>query len=258
MWDTKPVAHQEDVPQSGTDTLKTCFYADERAVASSRTLYALGGPAAVGRLARLGTIPGMDSDFEAWVESLHLDEPDEGGDVGTLSPGTLDFFREIFDASGGPVSTSILDAAWKQRALELAVHAVALITADLRRTTQLDPDIEVRSLDDDVIAVTYNADYQAPGLFAIRDPEATCEVADNLRDHIVEDLWSPWPTCAVHGSVLNPQPGDGEAVWFCRAGTPHRRHDRRTPATLTAPPLLPRDHADDSAQPPLHFACERG
>ncbi len=162
----------------------------------------------------------MDADFDAWVESLHLDEPDEGGDVGTLSPGTLEFFREMFDASCGPVSTSTLDSAWKQRELELAAHAVVLITADLRRTTQLDPDIAVRSLDDGITAVTYNGNYQAPALFAIRDPEATCEVADNLRDHIVEDLWSPWPTCAAHGSVLDPRPLDGDAVWYCRAGAP--------------------------------------
>ena len=160
----------------------------------------------------------MDADFDAWVESLHLDEPDEGGDVGTLSPGTLQFLREMFNASGGPVSTSTLESAWKQRQLALAAQAVVLIIADLRRTTQLNPDIAVRSLDDGVTAVTYNGNYQAPALLAIRNPEATCEVADNLRDHIVEDLWSPWPACAVHDSVLDPRPMDGDAVWFCRAG----------------------------------------
>jgi hypothetical protein len=166
-----------------------------------------------------GTLVGMDSEFEAWIENLHLDEPDDGGDVGTLSSGTLAFLEEIFVASGGPVSPSALSSAWKQRELELAAHAVALITADLRRTTQLDPVIAVRSLDDGVTAVTYNGNFQTPSLSAIRDPEATCEVADNLRDHIVDDLWSPWPTCTVHGAVLDPRPVDGEAVWFCQAGT---------------------------------------
>jgi hypothetical protein len=161
----------------------------------------------------------MSADFDAWVASLHLDEPDEGGGVGTLSPGTLEFFRETFDATGGPVPTSTLHEAWKQRELALAEHALTLIAADLRRTTRLDPNLEVRSLDDDVTAVTYNGNYRAPALFAIRDPEVTCEVADNLRDHIVKDLSSSWPTCPTHGSVLDPRPVDGEAVWYCRAGT---------------------------------------
>jgi hypothetical protein len=157
----------------------------------------------------------MNSDFDAWVASLHFGD---AGNVGTPSPGTMEFFREIFDATGGPVPTSALSAAWKQRELTLARHAVTLIAADLHRTTQLDPTIEVRSLDDDVTAVTYNGNFQAPSLFAIREPEATCEVAENLRDHIVEDLWSPWPTCPKHGSVLDPRPVDGEAAWYCRAG----------------------------------------
>jgi hypothetical protein len=161
----------------------------------------------------------MSSDFDTWVAPLHLDEPDEGGDVGTLSPGTMEFFREMFDATGGPVPTAALNEAWKQRELALAQHAVTLIRADLRRTTQLNPNIEVRTLDDDVTAVTYNGNCQAPALFSIRDPEATCEVADNLRDHIVEDLWSPWPTCPKHGSVLDPRPVNAEAVWYCHAGS---------------------------------------
>jgi hypothetical protein len=131
----------------------------------------------------------------------------------------MEFFREMFNVTGGPVPTAALNEAWKERELALARHAVTLIRADLHRTTQLDPNIEVRSLDDGVTAVTYNGNYQTPALFAIRNPEATCEVADNLRDHIVEDLWSPWPSCPKHGSVLEPRPVDGEAVWYCHAGS---------------------------------------
>ena len=142
-------------------------------------------------LARKETLLDVASDFDAWIESLHLDDPDEGGDVGTLPTGALEFFREVFDAAGGPVSTTALGVAWKNRELALATHAVALVTADLRRTTELNPSIGVRNLDDDVTAVTYNGDCPTPALFAIRDPEATCEVADNLRDHIFGGLVGP-------------------------------------------------------------------
>jgi hypothetical protein len=45
----------------------------------------------------------MTVTFEEWLATLRLDEPDEGGQVGTLSAGALDFFREVF-AHSGPVS----------------------------------------------------------------------------------------------------------------------------------------------------------
>lgn len=163
----------------------------------------------------------MNSDFDTWVGSLGLDEPDEFGHVGRPPPGRMEFFRETFDANGGPVPLSALKEAWKQREIELAEHAAALVIADLRRTTELNPNIEVRSLDFDglaVTAVTYDDNFKTPVLFSIRNPEATCEVADNLLDHIMMDLCSPWPTCPTHGGVVDPRPLNGEAVWFCPRG----------------------------------------
>jgi hypothetical protein len=159
----------------------------------------------------------VDRDFDSWVAALHLDEPDEGGDVGMPLPGRIEFLREIFDAHG-PVPPTALGAAWSDREVQLARRGVELFTADLRRTTALAPSIEVRVLNDGVITVTYNGNYQAPALFSIRDPEAICEVAENLRDHVVDDLWTVWPSCPQHGSGLDPQPLAGQPVWFCRRG----------------------------------------
>ena len=159
----------------------------------------------------------MSADFDAWIETLHLGEPDAGGDVGTLPVGAMAFLREVFD-SAGPVSQAELRAVGQQREWELAEQAVGLVLADVHRTTALRPVVEIRRIEDDILAVTYGGSYQTPAMYAIRNPEATCEVADNLRDHVVEDLWSPWPVCPAHGSALDPCPVDGIAAWWCRGG----------------------------------------
>jgi hypothetical protein len=157
-------------------------------------------------------------EFDNWIESLHLNEPDEGGQVGTEPAGRMDFLREVFDTHGGPVPTAMLRAAWRERGMQLITRAVDLVESDLRRTTTLTPLIEMCTLDDGLIALTYNGGYQTPVLFSIRAPEAICEVADNLRDQVVDDLWTVWPTCPADALVLDPFPIDGQAVWRCRVG----------------------------------------
>jgi hypothetical protein len=160
----------------------------------------------------------VDEDFDDWIDSLGLDEPDEGGDVGTSPAGRMDFLQEVFATNGGGVSSEALDAAWREREKSLATRAVALFDADLRRTTALTPSIEVVTVLDGIVAVTYNGDYQTPSIFSIREPESICEVADNLRDHVVEDLWNVWPTCPKDGLGLDPRAVDGRAMWHCRIG----------------------------------------
>src|SRR3954468_15296184 len=88
----------------------------------------------------------MTVTFEEWLATLRLDEPDEGGQVGTLSAGAWDFFREVF-AHSGPVSNDESSRVWQSRELELARTAVPLVEADIRRTTDLKPHIEVRTVD---------------------------------------------------------------------------------------------------------------
>ena len=165
-------------------------------------------------------------EFDEWTASLHLNEPDQGGQVGKEPAGRMDFLREVFDAHGGPVPHAALNTAWRERELQLIAHAIALVEADLRRTTTLTPLIEIRTLDDDVVAVTYNGSYQTPVLRSIRDPEAICEVADNIRDQVVDELlwsnhdepWRAWPLCSRDGLYLDPLLIDGQAVWHCRVG----------------------------------------
>jgi hypothetical protein len=161
----------------------------------------------------------VETDFLSWIASLGLNEPDEGGQVGIAPAGRDDFLSEVFARNGGPVSVEALRAAWAERERSLVAHAASLVEADLRRTTTLTPRIEVTTVtEDEIVAVTYNGSYQTPATFAIREPETICDVAGNLQDHIVHDLWTVWPTCPKDGGGLDPRPVDGRAVWHCRVG----------------------------------------
>jgi hypothetical protein len=106
--------------------------------------------------------------FEAWLATFRLGEPDEDGQVGTLSAGGIDFFREVF-ARSGPVSSDELRVMWQGREMELARRAVPLIVADIRSTTDLNPHIEVRSVD---IGARWSQTSQ-PGVTATRTTVGT-------------------------------------------------------------------------------------
>lgn len=112
----------------------------------------------------------VDGDFQAWVDSPHLQEPDEGGDIGELAPGTMELLREVFDQHGGPVPLETLRQAGNDRQLALAHRGVELFSADLHPTTSLTPEIAIWRRGDDTLVVSYNGDYSAPG--AALDPRA--------------------------------------------------------------------------------------
>ncbi len=157
----------------------------------------------------------MSTEFEAWVASLHLDEPDAGGQRGVPVDGSEEFLRAMF-ADHGPVAAAELARLARDLRLALARHAAELVARDVRATTDLEPVIEVRLLDDEIVAVTFDGSYQTPSLFALREPESICEVADNLRDHVFDALWAVWPCCPDDGMGLDPRPLGGGAVWYCR------------------------------------------
>lgn len=165
----------------------------------------------------------MSTTFEEWLSSLRLDEPDEGGQVGTPVPGMTDFLREVFDHEG-PVSRSELTILRRLREVELAERAVPLVIADIRGTTDLAPHIEVRSIDygaewglRGVTAITFDGSYTT-GALALRTPEIVCDIADNVRDHVVDELCTVWPVCPKDGLGLDPRVVRDEAVWYCRVG----------------------------------------
>jgi hypothetical protein len=153
----------------------------------------------------------MTQEFNEWVESITKDDDD---DTGQLAVGAEDFFREVFDERG-PVPVDELSEAWSARELTLAREAADLVAADIRATTRISsPSIEVRR-EDDLLIVSFNGNYQSPPMFWLRAPESICEVAENLRDHVMDEVWTVWPACPEHDRALSARPVDGVASWVC-------------------------------------------
>ncbi len=77
----------------------------------------------------------------------------------------------------------------------------------------------------DLLVVSFNDNYQTPAMFSISAPEAICEVAENLRDHVMDQIWTVWPVCPAHGRGLSAEPVQGGAAWvvLMAAGTPWRQ-----------------------------------
>jgi hypothetical protein len=160
-------------------------------------------------------ISAVDDEFAAWVRGLELQDDQDPGEPAV---GAMDFLHRIFVTSG-PIPREEVDAAARELQLDLVQRGVALFADDVLRTTTLTPQIEPRRLDDGTLVVSYDGNHSGPALWSMRAPEAICEVADNLRDHVVEDAWTVWPVCPNHGVALDPRAIDGHAVWYCRTGS---------------------------------------
>ena len=152
--------------------------------------------------------------FQAWVASLT--EADHGDIGGEPVAGTVDFLAAVFDEHG-PIEVEQVAVIWAARQESLAREAVDLVAADIRATTTAAIDIDVR-WQDDLLGVSFNGNYQTPAMFSISGPEAICEVAENLQDHVMDEVWTVWPVCPTHGRGLAPQPVDGTAAWVCPSG----------------------------------------
>lgn len=154
---------------------------------------------------------GMTQEFNEWVESITTDD-DDG--TAQLAVGAIEFFREVFDERG-PVSVDELPDAWSARELTLAHEAAELVAADIRATTNISsPNIVVRR-EGHLLIVSYNGNYQTPPMFSLRAPESICDAAENLRDHVMDEVWTVWPACPTHGRGLSARPIDNIASWVC-------------------------------------------
>jgi uncharacterized protein YoaH (UPF0181 family) len=132
---------------------------------------------------------GMAQGFQEWVDSITDDGDD---DTGELATGALEIFREVFDERG-PVSEIELSTVWRAREFALAREAVDLVAADIRETKKIDSRVIDVRREDELLIVSFKGNYQTPAMFSLRAPEAICEVAENLRDHVMEEVWTVWP-----------------------------------------------------------------
>lgn len=97
--------------------------------------------------------------------------------------------------------------------------------ADIERAAGFDAltfDVGIRPFYDDddyeLLVVSYRGSFLTPVMDSLRYPESTAEVADNLQDHIVEEIHAAWPVCPAHDRGLYAQVDRGDAVWYCRSG----------------------------------------
>jgi hypothetical protein len=85
--------------------------------------------------------------------------------------------------------------------VDLARQNVQVVLDDIERTTGLRPTFTVDAYMN-VVRIAYGQDSTTPSVFATTNPEALVETAAYLQDHVAEDIWSPWPVCAIHDKGL--------------------------------------------------------
>ena len=101
--------------------------------------------------------------------------------------------------------------------MDLARQNVQVVLGDIERTTGLRPTFTVDAYMN-VVRIAYRQDSTTPSVFATTNPEALVETVAYLQDHVAEDIWFPWPVCAIHDKGLYAEVHGGEAAWWCRFG----------------------------------------
>jgi hypothetical protein len=99
--------------------------------------------------------------------------------------------------------------------LRLYREQVDVVIDDIQRTTRLRPVIEVRLVNGNAVAVSYNFTFTAPSAFSLDPAEALTELADYLQEFVISDLGRVWPMCSEHSFGLEPVVRDERAVWWC-------------------------------------------
>lgn len=71
------------------------------------------------------------SSFETWFSALSHREPDLGGVVGTPALGLKEFYKDLFNAYGGPVPPEVRKTTRLEFEMELIREAISLLRTDL-------------------------------------------------------------------------------------------------------------------------------
>ena len=106
--------------------------------------------------------------------------------------------------------------------LELAKKNVAVVLADVERSTALRPSVTVDAYMG-VVRIAYNESSTTPSVSAPGNPKALAETADYLQQHVAEDAGahgqgSIWPVCPTHSRMLRTVVETDRAVWKCPGG----------------------------------------
>ena len=152
------------------------------------------------------------TDFESWFSSLtEAASPHRRTE---LRP----WFRSLHDQHG-PVTAEVLARAWTLQQLDTSELAVALVLADLQRTTKWVVEVEFGTFNT-VVEITVQGHTRAPATDS--DPwdqhAIVCDIAEIIQEHATELHSEVWPMCSSQGVGLGAEVHGGRASWWCRSG----------------------------------------
>jgi hypothetical protein len=160
-----------------------------------------------------------DAIFDQWMGEISHNPDAPPDDPGVISAGWQRWLRRVFETQG-PVAKDVVTRAAMEHQLALANDAVTTVLADLHRTTDARPVVEVDSWMDSSIRISIDGGSTAPSMWEIEQPEALAEVADYFQEQLDQDpiIGSIWPVCAEHDVGLRAEVRQRQAVWWCRLG----------------------------------------
>lgn len=152
------------------------------------------------------------TDFESWFASLT--EAASSDRQTTLRP----WFRALHD-DHGPVTMELALIAWALQQLETSELAVALVLADIHRSTKWQVEVKLATFGN-AVEITVEGHTRAPATNS--DPWDQHAIVRDIAEIIQEDVteWHSevWPVCASHGVGVHAELQAGRAVWWCRSG----------------------------------------
>jgi hypothetical protein len=160
-----------------------------------------------------------DPTFEEWVRAISHNPDAPSNDPGVVSEGWRRWLRRVFETHG-PVAKDVVMRGARDHQLALASDAAATVLADLHRTTDARPVVEIDVWMDSSIRIAIDGCFTAPSMWEVEQPEALAEVADYFQEQLDQDpiIGSIWPMCADHDVGLHAEVHGGQAVWWCRLG----------------------------------------
>ena len=164
-------------------------------------------------------VSGEAPTFEQWLQEITFNPESPVDDQGEVSAAWRRWLRHFFEREG-PVSKVVVNRAAMSHQVALANDAVTAVLADLHRTTELRPQVEVDVWMESSIRISIDGGFTAPSMWEVDRPEAFAEVADYFQEHLDQHpvLGSIWPVCAQHDVGLHAEVRNGLAVWWCRVG----------------------------------------
>ena len=102
--------------------------------------------------------------------------------------------------------------------LELSRRALALVLADISRTTCWNPVVRLEPWMDGDVRISVDGGFGTPpSVWQRTEPEVIAEIADYMQEMLDQNP-SIWPVCGKHDVGLHAEVRERTAVWWCRLG----------------------------------------